>query len=464
MSLLRFGQALGQTLRGLPENPLVSGGLGLMSANAPGQRTPVDQPGSFLKGMLSANALRQNRLLQEEQAKERERQEAQRIATNQFFQNVANRPQMVADRNLALQMQQQQELAQMQTPFNAADMRATLPADMQARSIGDAGPQTAIHTASPIDVPPPVPTISEMAFASGVPGIRNKAFESMMKTPDLTTAQKNASALGLIPNTPEYIEFIRKSAGGSGGSTADISNYEFFTNLSPKEQEMFMSIKRETPELAGLKQAAKTQAAAGGVYLTPAEKKIDELFATTAAEYLTKDKAQIQGNVKNLARKIKILESGELNVSGPAVGLLPRKAQSIFASDALAFIGDIEDIVFQSLKEKLGGQFSDSEGKRLVAAAFDQSLSEEQNIKRLERLLQVIIDAAESKEEMIAYLNDNGTLKGYVQQPLDFEFLFDSLIQDDFIDKTDAELEQIALEGDQATKGAIIRFLRKREK
>jgi len=215
MSLLRFGQALGQTLRGLPENQLVMGGLGLMSANQPGQATPVDQPGSFLKGMLSANALRQNRLLQEEKAKEKERQEAQRVAANQFFQNVANRPQMVADRNLALQMQQQQELAQMQTPFNAADMRATLPADMQARSIGDVGQQTAIHTASPIDVPPPVPTITEMAFASGVPGIRNKAFESMMKTPDLTAAAKNAREIGLTPGTQEYNDYIRTATIGA---------------------------------------------------------------------------------------------------------------------------------------------------------------------------------------------------------------------------------------------------------
>ena len=146
------------------------------------------------------------------------------------------------------------------------------------------------------------------------------------------------------------------------------------------------------------------------------------------------------------------------------MGNLPRSAQAFLAPDALAFIGDIEDIVFQSLKEKLGGQFSDSEGKRLVAAAFDQSLSEEQNIKRLERLLQVITDAAESKEEMIAYLNDNGTLKGYVQKPLDFEFLFDSLTQDEFIGKTDAELKLIALEGDQETRGAIIRFLKKRDR
>jgi len=83
MSLLRFFNAAGQTLRGIGENPLVRGGLGLMSANAPGQATPVDQPGSFLKGMLSANALRQNRLLQEEKAKEKKRQEAQRLRKEQ---------------------------------------------------------------------------------------------------------------------------------------------------------------------------------------------------------------------------------------------------------------------------------------------------------------------------------------------------------------------------------------------
>jgi hypothetical protein len=407
--------------------------------------------------MLQANSLKQNRLALEEAAKEKARQEAMAVQTNEFYKNLAMQRQ-----NQAMGMRVQQEMGQMQTPFNPADMRATLPADMQARSIGDAGQQTPIHAAPPIQIPSMNPM--EMALASGVPAIQGKAFEEMIKTPDLTTAQKDARSLGLIPNTPEYMEFIRNSAGGSGGSTADISNYEFYKKLSPEQQEAFMSIKRETPEIAGLKQAAKTQAAAGGVYLTPAEKKIDELFATTAAQYLSKDKAQIQGNVKNLTRKIKILESGEKNVSGPLVGNLPRSAQAFLAPNALAFIGDIEDIVFQSLKEKLGGQFSDSEGKRLVAAAFDQSLSEEQNIKRLERLLQVITDAAESKEEMIAYLNDNGTLKGYVQKPLDFEFLFDSLTQDEFIGKTDAELKLIALEGDQETRGAIIRFLKKRDR
>jgi len=215
MSLLRFGQALGQTLRGLPENQLVMGGLGLMSANQPGQATPVDQPGSFLKGMLSANALRQNRLLQEEQAKERERQEAQRVATQQFFQNVANRPQMVADRNQAMQMRAQQEIGQMQTPFNPADMRATLPADMQARSMGIVDPQTPIHSAATIDVPPPVQSIAQMGLTSGVPSIQNAMLQNMMATPDLTTAQKDAAGLGYIPGTEEYNTYITDRTIGS---------------------------------------------------------------------------------------------------------------------------------------------------------------------------------------------------------------------------------------------------------
>lgn len=211
MSLLRFFNAAGQTFRGIGENPLVRGSLGLMSANAPGQRTPVDQPGSFLKGMLSANALRQNRLLQEEQAKEKERQEAQRVATQQFFHNVANRPQMVADRqNQIAQMVAQREL----TPFNAADMRATLPADMQARSMGGVGQQTPIHS-EPLPIPDAIPTVAQMGLTSGVPSIQNAMLQNIMATPDLTSAAKNAREIGLTPGTQEYNDYIRTATIGA---------------------------------------------------------------------------------------------------------------------------------------------------------------------------------------------------------------------------------------------------------
>ena len=218
MALLDFGRlmrAAGQTIQGLPENSGVMGGLSLLSANQPGQRNPVDQPGSFLKGMLQANSLKQNRLALEEAAKEKARQEAMAVKQQEFYNNLANRPQMVADRNQAMQMRAQQEIGQMQTPFNPADMRATLPADMQARSMGIVDPQTPIHSAATIDVPPPVESIAQMGLTSGVPGIQDAMLQNIMATPDLTTAQKDAAALGLIPGTEEYNTYITDRTIGS---------------------------------------------------------------------------------------------------------------------------------------------------------------------------------------------------------------------------------------------------------
>ncbi len=369
MSLLRFGQALGQTLRGIGENPLVRGGLGLMSANAPKQATPVDQPGSFLKGMLSANALRQNRLLQEEKAKERERQEAQRVAANQFFQNVANRPQMVADRNLALQMQQQQELAQMQTPFNAADMRATLPADMQARSMGDAGPQTAIHTASPIDVPPPVPTITEMAFASGVPGIRNKAFEAVLEQNknrgdlglgsvnprDFTTASleeyarliqsgaPRAEALGVLERT-----VTRREIPGDDGRTY-IGTYSadgtlIDSTLSPND------------ELFKASQKAKVGALQSMPTLAPAMNEGLRLSNKLLAGLSDDDV------VKNLGTPLAKFKEGmsDTFLAGSKYAEFARVKKQL------------EDVVFLAGREQLkgGGSITDFEGNKAAGAAF----------------------------------------------------------------------------------------------
>ena len=192
MALLDIGRlmrAAGQTIQGLPENAGVMGGLSLLSANQPGQRNPVDQPGSFLKGMLQANSLKQNRLALEEAAKEKARQEAMAVKQQEFYNNLAMQRQ-----NQAMQMQAQQQIGQMQTPFNPADMRATLPADMQARSIGDAGQQTPIHAAPPIQIPAMNPM--EMALASGVPAIQGKAFEEMLEQ------NKNSGDLGLNDATP----------------------------------------------------------------------------------------------------------------------------------------------------------------------------------------------------------------------------------------------------------------------
>jgi len=245
-------------------------------------------------------------------------------------------------------------------------------------------------------------------------------------------------------------------------STADIDNFNFYQSLPEDQQKIYLQLKKLDEESIERLEKSKKRGQQGGVVVSPIQMKIDEAFGQDAVDYLGGGQAQIQANIDNLKNKIKILKSGELNVSGPMVGNIPESVQSFVNPAALSFIGDIRDIVFQSLREKLGAQFTEREGDRLVAAAFDQRLPEAENIKRLERLLKTIEGAASSKEDMIAHYRKKGTLEGYEQKALTFDRIFDSI--NDFSNKSDAELKAIYNNGDEATKNAVIRFLEEREK
>ena len=274
-----------------------------------------------------------------------------------------------------------------------------------------------------------------------------------------------------VKNNPQYRDMIEANRlfnidiqRKGKTSTADIDNFEYYMSLSKEGKKAWRENKRLSPELMGLISQSQSAGRDGGVSLTPIQKGIDQNFAKEAVEYSSGGKAQIEANIINLDDKIRILEKGELNVSGPVVGNLPESVQSLVNSPALSFIGDIRDIVFQSLREKLGAQFTEREGDRLVAAAFDQRLPEAANIKRLKRLQGVIKNAAKSKEDMIAYANQNNTLKGYEADSLTFNNIYDSLVSEDFAGKTDEELKSLFNNGNEDTKNAIIRFLEKREK
>jgi len=272
--------------------------------------------------------------------------------------------------------------------------------------------------------------------------------------------ENNPDKAGMI----EMSELFGLSDTSKRTSTADMDNYNYYQSLSDKDKKVWLQLKRLDEESIEEIELAKTRGKQGGVVVPPLQMKMDEAFANNAIEYLSGGQAQIEANINNLKDKIRILKGGELNVSGPVIGNTPESIQSFANPAALSFIGDIRDIVFQSLREKLGAQFTEKEGDRLVAAAFDQRLPEAENVKRLERLLKTIEGAASSKEAMIAHYREKGTLDGYEQKALTFDSIFDSIVSGDFSNKTDEELRAIYNNGDEATKNAVIRFLENREK
>ena len=263
-------------------------------------------------------------------------------------------------------------------------------------------------------------------------------------------------------------ELAKANTGGSGG-TADIKNYEYRNLLDDDGKEDWDKMKNQDPFTAYLLKKAESEgqregSAPGGIDLSPTEKVIDEAFGKIAAEYVLNGAPQIKANLLNLSEKIAILESGDMNVSGKGIGLLPDAALGIFAPEAASFIGDVRDIVFQSLREKLGAQFTQMEGDRLVAAAFNSYLPEEMNIARLQRLYTTIEEAARSKQDAINYFDANRTLRGYTAAPLDFNSIMSSLVTPtDFDNMTDEEIEGYFNNAGAEEQEIILEFLKQRE-
>ena len=151
-----------------------------------------------------------------------------------------------------------------------------------------------------------------------------------------------------------------------------------------------------------------------------ARKKQDEQFAKDDLKWQTTDRATAYNNIINVRTAMNTLQSGA-NVSGLDVSLLDEFEwlQAGIFPEAANFKSDIRDIVFQSLREKLGAQFTEREGDRLVAAAFNSKLTEEENYARVQRLLDATMMVYDNKQSMSNYFAENGTLQGYVSNAPD---------------------------------------------
>ena len=161
-----------------------------------------------------------------------------------------------------------------------------------------------------------------------------------------------------------------------------------------------------------------------------------------AVEFESTEKWTAISNLDKLDQSIAALKESD-NLTGPVIGNTPRVVLAITNPEAVGLEDDIRSIIFQSLRATLGAQFTEREGDRLVAASFNQLLPEEVNMKRLERLRTETFNSIKSKEDKIAYLKQNETLRGYEgEQSVDS--LINAIIKpEDYAGLSDEELMTI---------------------
>lgn len=145
---------------------------------------------------------------------------------------------------------------------------------------------------------------------------------------------------------------------------------------------------------------------------TKGQSAIDSQFANEYVEFKAAGGfADVRKSLEQLREAKEKLEKGGL--TGPVEGRVPDFLRGFINPDSLAVRDTVEEVVQRNLRLVLGAQFTKEEGERLIARAYNEKLSEEENVKRLDRLIKQIETAAKAKAEAVNYFEKHGTLEGF---------------------------------------------------
>jgi hypothetical protein len=150
----------------------------------------------------------------------------------------------------------------------------------------------------------------------------------------------------------------------------------------------------------------------GGDKLTPGQSKVDEKFADDYVAWTTGGGQDAAAQIAQLKPVIQALEEGK-PITGVPVAVQPDLLLAMTNPKALQSREQVEEVVQRNLRVILGAQFTEKEGERLIARAFNPKLPPEENAKRLRRLFLQMSSAAEQKNAAAAYFEQNGTLRGF---------------------------------------------------
>lgn len=180
----------------------------------------------------------------------------------------------------------------------------------------------------------------------------------------------------------------RQSSPVAENKPASVKEWEYYNSLPQDQRQQYLAMKRADP--------------------------MDKAYATQYGQQVLGG-----GNVdaaKNLSQLRDVqgrLESGKENLTGPMLGMVPDSVKAYTNPGAVDAKDTVEEVVQRNLREILGAQFTQKEGDRLIARAYNPSLEEKDNAKRVARLATAMEEALKAKQAAATYFQKNGTMRGF---------------------------------------------------
>ena len=150
-----------------------------------------------------------------------------------------------------------------------------------------------------------------------------------------------------------------------------------------------------------------------GKPLTPAEKALDTKFSTDIyTEWKYGGASDAQKGIAQLNSAAKALEKNA-DLTGPGTSFWPNAVRAWWNPKSVDIEERVTEIVQRNLRLILGAQFTENEGKRLIARAYNIDLKAKTNAERVRRLVKQIALAAQAKQSAADWYEEHGTLQGW---------------------------------------------------
>lgn len=162
---------------------------------------------------------------------------------------------------------------------------------------------------------------------------------------------------------------------------------------------------------------------------TPMQQAVDKNWADDLVEWASVGSSDFVKQMEQLDYAIGELQSGA-ELSGPGNNMFPGGiGRNLFGQHGMKVQESVEEVVQRNLRAVLGAAFTQAEGDRLISRAYNPSLEEDENLRRLQLLRTQMQIAADQKTDAMNYYNENGTMVGFaghIPTKEDFEAVLDS--------------------------------------
>ena len=222
---------------------------------------------------------------------------------------------------------------------------------------------------------------------------------------------------------PSYFDKQDELKRGAQSTPSAVQTLEYMRRMDPsindlsgqEQVDLLFKVIRADPVTAGEIAQAEERARNGGLFLTPAQRVVDQAFGKHIIDWrVAGGQTAAAGRLEEFSQIIETLNGTNEGITGRVIALAPKDLRSDLSNDTQ---DRVEKIITEGLRQTLGAQFTESEAKAFIARSYNVMLPHSVNAARLQRVRDGMAKAAKVMSEAGNYYDEKGTLQGY-QQPL----------------------------------------------